>query len=363
MLKFHWLAPLGMAISGAALLAACGGEDVSITSGSGSGSSSSSASSSSTSSGGGAGGGGQGGAGQGGAGQGGSGGSNAGALKEACGAFGKALCAKINECAPFLITVVYGDIAACEARASLGCEASADAPGVAATPADLKACVAAFPAAACNDALGNNLPDACQLAPGMLKDGAACGDDLQCESTYCKEAMNSSCGTCAPEVQAGAACVENADCAKGLVCPASSKVCTAPGTMGDACDVNKVCQPLLACRGGTCQAPLKLGDACDAQVQQTLPECDVAHGDYCDFLSSKCVKLPTAKAGQDCGVVGASFVLCVAGSTCSASGLMKGTCIAPIADGGACDVANPKCTTPAQCIGGVCAIEDPAACK
>jgi hypothetical protein len=98
-------------------------------------------------------------------------------------------------------------------------------------------------------------------------------------------------------------------------------------------------------------------------LQQTVPECDLGKGQYCDFLTKKCVKLGTATAGQTCGVVGLGYVLCVAGSTCSAMGAMSGTCIAPLADGAACDVANPKCTTPAQCIGGVCAIEDPATCK
>lgn len=300
-----------------------------------------------------------------GSGQGGSGGGGVdpAAVKAACDAFAKALCGKINECGPFLTTVLYGDLATCEARLALACPPAYAAPGVNATSKEIDACTSALAGASCDDMGSNNLPAACQLSPGDLADGAPCGDDLQCASSHCGEPMNEHCGLCSPKGAAGAACVENGDCAKGLICSGGNKTCVAPGKMGAPCDANNVCSPVYACRKGTCQAPLQQGASCDFNVQTTLPECDLGKGLYCEFFSQKCSPLKTAKGGQDCGVVGFEYILCVAGSTCSATGQSQGTCLGPIPEGGACDPAKPACLSPAQCIDSKCAIEDPATCK
>jgi hypothetical protein len=64
--------------------------------------------------------------------------------------------------------------------------------------------------------------------------------------------------------------------------------------------------------------------------------------------------------------VSQGLVLCAGpGSQCVglASPTYQGTCAPPAADGAACDATNgPLCKPGAVCVGGTCAVPDPAQC-
>jgi hypothetical protein len=100
--------------------------------------------------------------------------------------------------------------------------------------------------------------------------------------------------------------------------------------------------------------------ACDPVVK----DCDAAKGLYCDPTTRVCALATFAAAGAPCGYVNGAFVGCAAAGHCKlATASLMGTCLAAAADGAACDITNgPECTSPAQCIGSVCKLPNPAAC-
>ena len=65
------------------------------------------------------------------------------------------------------------------------------------------------------------------------------------------------------------------------------------------------------------------------------------------------------------GIVNGGFAVCSGAGHCRVpTGTFSGMCIAPAADGAACDAANgPGCTSPATCTNGSCKLPDPANCK
>ena len=174
----------------------------------------------------------------------------------------------------------------------------------------------------------------CAPVPGTYADGAACGDDSQCQSNFCARASTSLCGTCSPKSTEGGACVYGA-CSSGLSCPAGSTTC------------------IQAVAG-------KVGDPCTYQEQ-----CDLANGVACDTASSKkCIQISVAKSvGEPCGLTMSGFAICPASGTCS--GVFGGTCSAAAADGANCSDSDsgPKCLSPAKCVGGTCQLPDPKSCK
>ena len=62
--------------------------------------------------------------------------------------------------------------------------------------------------------------------------------------------------------------------------------------------------------------------------------------------------LTSFAAGQTCGNVGGVQTRCAAGATCNRPPQSQtGTCLAPAADGAACDTAaGPGCLYPAKCV-------------
>ena len=89
-----------------------------------------------------------------------------------------------------------------------------------------------------------------------------------------------------------------------------------------------------------------------------------------------CAAISYVAAGQPCGRIGTGFTACTGGAECfagtpGADGGVTSTCVAPVADGAACDTVNgPPCTRPARCVGtsidggtkGTCAVADATQC-
>ncbi len=73
---------------------------------------------------------------------------------------------------------------------------------------------------------------------------------------------------------------------------------------------------------------------------------------------------PLVAAGQSCGVINNVVVACLAGASCQRpAGSTTGTCVAPAADGAACDATNgPFCSGPAKCVSGTCQLPGSASC-
>lgn len=277
-------------------------------------------------------------------------------VDEACAAFAKAVCAKANACAPFAITLEYGDLAGCEARAGINCPAGVNAPSSTRTADDVKECADAFAGITCDDLFGRNVPVACRDQTGSLADGAACGADQQCQSGHCNNSADV-CGVCAKPIAVGGACTNDQECDWGLVCAVSK--CTAPVGVGETCSPSAPCKPTLMCANGTCITPKGAGETCDLAIQ----DCDYLKGLGCTF-ANKCEPLKVAATGEPCGAVGMDNVVCAARGTCQTSGNPSGTCIAAAADGAACDaMMGPQCLSDARCSKNVCVLADPASCK
>ncbi|MBI5547151.1 MAG: hypothetical protein HY901_24995 [Deltaproteobacteria bacterium] len=252
----------------------------------------------------------------------------------ACTAASDSICEQLEACSPFGLAALYGDLATCKARVMLGCMPVYDAPGTSSTPARTEKCALALAQLSCDAVKAGDLGPDCAAVAGTLADGAACGDDSQCQSHFCARASDALCGTCSPKSTEGGACVNGA-CSAGLVCPKGSSTCIKP-------------------------VAGKAGDACTYQEQ-----CDLANGVACDTTSSKkCMQIAVAEdTGDSCGITMAGFVICPASGTCSA--LFGGTCSAAAADGDACSDSDtgPKCLLPAKCAGGTCALPDPVTCQ
>jgi hypothetical protein len=268
------------------------------------------------------------------------------------------LCTQLQNCAAPLVTTQYGDVATCQARAKLTCLPALMAPMTSANPDKLDQCATATSMLTCNELFTRDTPDICKPLPGKLADGSACGDDGQCTSTYCKKPANEVCGVCGARAAAGGACTLDADCDYKLTCAMS--VCVAPGAVGASCDGGHPCAPPNVCKAALCTAPVGAGMACDPVVK----DCDAAKGLYCDPTTRVCALATFAAAGAPCGYVNGAFVGCAAAGHCKlATASLMGTCLAAAADGAACDITNgPECTAPAQCIGSVCKLPNPAAC-
>ncbi|MGZ3439973.1 MAG: hypothetical protein ACXVDD_10665 [Polyangia bacterium] len=277
---------------------------------------------------------------------------------QACSDLSHALCTQLSQCAPPLITSVYGDVATCETRAKLNCVPSLMAPSTSATPDKLDHCATAVTTLSCNALFTRDTPAACKPDPGKLVNGSACGDDAQCTSAYCKKAAGQVCGVCGMRSPAGVACSVDDDCDFTLACAMS--VCVAHGAVGATCDGGHPCATPNVCKGGVCATPAGAGQPCDPVVK----DCDATQALYCNPTTRICAQATFAGAGQPCGLVNGGFVGCSGSGHCKlgAASLM-GTCLAPAADGAACDSTNgPDCVSPAQCIGAVCKLPNPAGC-
>jgi len=254
--------------------------------------------------------------------------------RQACASFAATVCSKLESCAPFVLGVLYGDAATCRDRTALGCVPTFGAPGTSATPAKTAACDKSIAALTCPSFLAIDLGAACKTDPGTVATGAACGDDAQCDSTFCARTPDATCGICQPPTSAGSACVRNS-CSAGTVCPAGQSKCITP-------------------------VAGKVDDACTAQEQ-----CDLAHAVGCNVGAGKCLALTAASSGA-CGansIFPTSYAVCPASGTCSAP--LGGRCSAAAKDGDACSTADTgtHCLPPARCVGGRCTVPDPSKCQ
>jgi hypothetical protein len=278
---------------------------------------------------------------------------------ESCAAYVTSVCGFLNRCNTVYFTSAYGDISVCISRYKLQC-GNIFAPGVSTTPSDLKACGDSLASLACGSI---DLPDSCRAKPGAVKTGGACYTDSQCQGTYCQPSLTSGngCGTCSSRAAVGASC-SNASCDYGLACASQAGgplVCATPtsAALGETCGGSAICQSGLICLGKKCVTPLKLGDACG--TAGTI--CDPVSGLTCDSTSMKCTATPFAKVGQTCGTTGPQ-TQCAASGRCVQQGAGY-VCVAPAADGAACDLSKGLgCQDPATCVSGVCTVPQASAC-
>jgi hypothetical protein len=273
-----------------------------------------------------------------------------------CGSFASAVCSKLASCFPFGLEVSYGTTTECTSRFTLLCQNGMQEPGVTMSSAWISKCTTAYSAAGC-DVVGGGTPSECLPSPGTFANGQACGDDAQCQSLFCNKPSGASCGACATAPKAGDACT--ASCGVGLNCTNGHCVApTTPGALGAQCSATAKCGTALTCFNGTCATPTAGGQACD----QTKPACDAAQGYTC--MGGVCSQVKAANPGEACGLNGSQYTLCAAGGHCKMNtGSTTGTCLAPAADGQACDTTNgPDCKTGASCVNGVCTIDSGTTC-
>jgi len=286
-----------------------------------------------------------------------------------------ALCAKLAECAPFLLAAGYGDLAGCADRLFKVCTAESQSAGSGMTLANILACEAALATATCADVYANNVPGC--VFRGTYPDGATCGDSSQCASGLCRHAGDL-CGVCAPKGAAGAPCPSggNEECQTGLVC-GSGKTCAAPAPLGGACDdATAPCLPGSFCTSAkTCALTVAAGQVCPGAYF------NVGDGTLCLGAGSAtspqlATQLGVAGKGETCGLApatGSPPTLCAPGSVaaCKASSSSiqlfgmptDGTCLALTQDGYTCDASRPPCLAGAQCIAGTCQIPSGRYCE
>ena len=310
---------------------------------------------------------------------------------QACTDYATARCQKADACTAGLASRErFGDLATCVARGVLGCKAALALADTAATTAFFDACAQALPTSSCADFQDAvNVPEACLNLAGSRATGAACSNSAQCASSWCKVSPNAACGTCADRPAAGAACTVDAECgARGLFC-SKANTCEPLQIASGPCDDTRVCGAGLSCVGqtkaqpGACQpAGATAGAACDPK-KTTAPGCDNRLGLYCG-VDDKCaedalvtapaacgVLVDTSDGGADAGAKDVTVTRCLAGASCAPTTAAKGACVAPAADGAACDTVNgPPCLSPARCIlasdastAGTCQLPGASACQ
>jgi hypothetical protein len=247
------------------------------------------------------------------------------------------------------------------ARFTINCASSFTAYGTSATPERASRCATDAKSASCEDILGRTPPESCRTTAGTLADGAVCGHDAQCKNKLCRVASGSSCGACSSLGETGGTCARAEDCAYGLTCV--DKACVGYAKAGSTCTAKQPCLPTLACVNGTCAAPLAAGAACTFEAGQN--PCDAVKGFYCHPKDKVCAAIGAAPAGGRCELSLDRITTCTGAAECKIpAGSTTGPCVAPAADGAACNEATgPKCLAPARCTNGVCTITDPATCR
>jgi hypothetical protein len=283
--------------------------------------------------------------------------------EQGCDQFATAICEKYDQCAPLFVQLGFGTSARCVDRFKINCPAAFSANGTSTTPAKASQCAADLKNVSCEDALGRILPASCRTEPGALADGMACADNAQCKGKLCRLGQASTCGACSTIGAAGTACDRDEDCEYGLGCAVGK--CVGYAKAGETCDGKATpCLGTLACAGGKCAVPLEAGVACTPAAKDGENPCNGLKGLFCHPINKVCAQVKLAAAGEACGYVDNTFVGCTSGECKGADGAKPGTCQAHAADGATCTAgAQPTCELPARCVGGVCKITDPAACK
>jgi hypothetical protein len=281
---------------------------------------------------------------------------------DACTQEAAARCARTAACDVDAIQVRFGDAATCQAQQKAACLNMLSASSTAASPSAVIACANALPSVACSDYNENFQPTSCQAPVGKLAAGAVCAFNGQCRSQFCGIGKNANCGVCMALPSVNDSCADLASCGPGLECVNKGTVCVSEVTKtGDMCDADIPCAAGFSCVGskaatataaateGTCQpAVSSAGAACDPK-RRTSAGCDATQGLACDPTSMTCIAILIAAAGAPCDN---NLTLCSSAATCVIpAGATAGTCVAPAADGAACDTANgPNCMSLSRCV-------------
>ena|GEM_PF-5133034 len=265
-----------------------------------------------------------------------------------------ALCTKLNECAPLVLKGIYGTLEVCKDRQKISCVDAINAPASGLTSTTVNACLAALPAATCEDLIYRKV-SACDIK-GTRPNGGACGTDAQCLSGHCTQ-NNAACGVCAAHVNAGASCVEADDCEPGLDC--SAERCVVPGAAGTICSDTQVCKYGLYCLNGSC---VNTNTTAGANCADSPFSCNILKGIYCNLAVGKCATLGFVGPGEPCGLVASKFVFCSAGDCIYPSvDADEGICGSYAGDGATCGDTT-GCMEPAICIAGRCKLPSSSAC-
>ena len=280
-------------------------------------------------------------------------------IADGCNQVAKALCDTLNGCAPVFVQYLYGDEPTCISRAVLSCMTDQMVTGIARTADDLVSCAKAAATTSCSDALAGNFPSVCAVMPGPVANGAACGSDWQCQSTYCNK--TDACGVCSPRAVAGADCTVDGGCVAGLVC--ANKKCVAPAGPSAPCNLPaQPCRADLYCTSaagsGTCQTRIEPGGAC---ADNPADACDIFMGGVCNTIANAntCVTIKIAAGGDVCGL--AAKTACVGGVAPCSNPLTGGVCANPAQDGEACG-DKAVCVPPATCVDKICRLPSAPDC-
>jgi len=276
---------------------------------------------------------------------------------EACTQISTARCTHLQGCSTALLDRRWADVTQCEMREKLACTNAQQAANTAATPESVVACAQALAATTCDSFLAGDTPQECLPLAGPGATGTTCEFAAQCASAFCAIAPNSVCGTCQTAPVPGSSCAAQG-CGPTMVCAAATQQCVVPLEAGGSCSRGAPCGEGLACVGatmttpGTCTAQATtVGATCDPQ-RKTGPDCSAAAGLACDTTTKMCVMQPIVAAPMACGLVAGVDTRCSAAASCEIpTGQTTGTCVAPAADGAACDITNgPDCLFPARCV-------------
>lgn len=276
---------------------------------------------------------------------------------QACSDVAAARCQKQEQCNPQSVLNVYGDLATCQSTQATTCASNLAAPDTANTPTHVESCAQATPGQTCDDFALGIVPTDCQPPAGPRDAGSDCAVSGQCATAYCLIAKTTTCGTCAEPPGVGASCFNNS-CGPGLLCDTLSSQCVTPLAASGACDDSSACGPGLTCIGNTATAlgvctPLQTALGASCSIPDGGSRCDGRLGLYCNSVAGKvCAQVGTASATGQCGTVDGGVIDCLADSFCQRPvGSADGTCVAPAAEGAACDTLNgPICLRPARCV-------------
>jgi hypothetical protein len=124
---------------------------------------------------------------------------------------------------------------------------------------------------------------------------------------------------------------------------------------------DRPCAAGAACIDGRCSSGGALGDACDDAMHATFGPGDTcADGLACDHDTKRCANPTFGAPGDRCDD---EALLCSHGFCATVTN--DAQCFAFKTVGAACDASDvrDRCEGLAQCRGGICQLDDPAACR
>jgi hypothetical protein len=113
------------------------------------------------------------------------------------------------------------------------------------------ACFEAIEARACSELNARELPECEAALAGTVAEDGDCSLDEECEGALICEHDGACPGACVERYGAGTECVENDQCADGLVCSTATAHCVEPAREGTACEggTEPQCDVGLLCVG------------------------------------------------------------------------------------------------------------------